>query len=153
LPAENGRSENVAKAMTEVSERMSVLVREEIELAKAEVSQKVSSLVRGAGAVAAGAVFGVFAIIFALEALAWGLNRVFVDGAGDLWIGFLIVFGVLGALALFSFLFAWRKLRVGAPTPNMAIDEAKKIRATVAAKSGDGAAAEVEVRSGTEVSS
>src|SRR5579884_4093891 len=136
--------------MTEVSERMSVLVREEIELAKAEVTQKVSSLQRGAGAVAAGAVFGVFAIIFALEALAWGLNRVFVTGAGDLWIGFLIVFGVLGALALLSFLFAWRKLRVGAPTPKMAIDEAKKIRATVAAKSGDGTGEAVDARSGSE---
>jgi hypothetical protein len=30
-----------------------------------------------------------------------------------------------------AFLFAWRKLKVGAPTPKMAIDEAKKIRATV----------------------
>jgi hypothetical protein len=79
----------------------------------------------------------VFAIIFALEALAWGLNDVFVDGAGNLWIGFLIVFGVLLALGLFAFLIAWRKLRVGAPTPNMAIDEAKRIRATVSAKTGD----------------
>jgi uncharacterized small protein (DUF1192 family) len=138
LPASNGRSENFAQAVTEVSERMSVLVRDEIELAKAEVGQKVKSIGKGAVAVGAGAVFGVFAIIFALEALAWGLNDVFVDGAGNLWIGFLIVFGVLGALALFAFLFAWRKLRVGAPTPNMAIDEAKKIRATVAAKSPDG---------------
>jgi uncharacterized small protein (DUF1192 family) len=151
LPADNGRSENVAKAVTEVSERVSVLVREEIELAKAEVTTKVSSLVRGAGAVAAGAVFGVFAIIFALEALAWGLNRVFVDGAGDLWIGFLIVFGVLGGLALFSFLFAWRKLRVGAPTPKMAIDEAKKIRATVSAAPGDGTDGVVEVTARSEV--
>ena len=30
-----------------------------------------------------------------------------------------------------AFLFAWRMLRVGAPTPTMAIDEAKKIRETV----------------------
>ena len=29
-----------------------------------------------------------------------------------------------------AFLFAWRKLKVGAPKPQMAIDEAKKIRAT-----------------------
>jgi hypothetical protein len=31
--------------------------------------------------------------------------------------------------------FAWRKLKVGAPKPDMAIDEAKKIRATVSTKS------------------
>ena len=30
-----------------------------------------------------------------------------------------------------AFLFAWRKLKVGAPTPDMAIDEAKKIADTV----------------------
>jgi len=133
LPAEN---ENLAAALTEVTERLSILVREEIELAKAEVVQKGSSLLRGAGAIGAGAVFGVFAIIFGLAALAWALNDIFVTGAGSLWIGFLIVFGVLLVLALVAFLFAWRKLKVGAPTPKMAIDEAKKIRATVTTKSG-----------------
>jgi hypothetical protein len=30
-----------------------------------------------------------------------------------------------------AFLFAWRKLRVGAPTPKMAIEEARRIQATV----------------------
>ena len=134
MPAENGQPDNIATAVTEVSERVSVLIRDEIDLAKAEVTQKVSSLARGTVAVAAGAVFGVFAVIFALETLAWALDAIFVNGLGDLWIGFLIVFGVLGFLTITAFLFAWRKLRVGAPTPQMAIDEAKKIRETVAAR-------------------
>jgi uncharacterized small protein (DUF1192 family) len=137
LPADNGQPENLATVVTEVSERVSVLVRDEIELAKAEVTQKLSSLGRGAAAVGAGAVFGVFAVIFVLETLAWALNAIFVSGAGSLWIGFAIVTGVLLALTVGSFLFAWRKLRVGAPTPKMAIDEAKKIRETVSSK-GDG---------------
>jgi hypothetical protein len=38
---------------------------------------------------------------------------------------------VLLLLTALAFLFAWRKLKVGAPKPTMAIDEAKKIRATV----------------------
>jgi uncharacterized membrane protein YgcG len=134
LPAENGKPDNLAGALTEVSERMATLVREEIELAKVEVSQKVSSIVKGAAAVAAGAVFGVFAVVFALETLAWGLDAVFVNGAGNIWLGFAITFGVLIFLALATFLFAWRKLRVGAPTPKLAIDEAKRIRETVASK-------------------
>lgn len=113
---------------------MSVLIREEIELAKAEVTVKAMSIVRGAAAVAAGAVFGVFAVLFALAALAWGLNDVFVHRSGNLWIGFTIVFGLIALLALGAFMFAWRKLKVGAPTPNMAIDEAKKIRETVATR-------------------
>jgi uncharacterized small protein (DUF1192 family) len=134
LPPSNGQPDSsFAATVTEVSERVSVLVREEIELAKAEVTQKVSSLARGAAAVAAGAVFGIFAVVFGLLALAWGLNSLI----GSLWLGFIITFGVLLALTLGAFLFAWRKLKVGAPTPKMAIDEAKKIRATV--KPGSGA--------------
>jgi uncharacterized BrkB/YihY/UPF0761 family membrane protein len=121
-------------AVSEVSERVSVLVRDEIALAKAEVGQKVASLGKGAVAVILGAVFMVFALIFGIEALAWGLNDIFVSGAGNLWIGFTIVFGVLVVLGLLAFLFAWRKLRVGAPTPKMAIDEAKLIRETVSSK-------------------
>lgn len=111
-----------------------MLIREEIELAKAEVTTKVSSLVRGAAAVAVGAVFGVFALVFGLLFLAWGLNSL-ID---SIWIGFGITFGILLLLTVFAFLFAWRKLKVGAPKPTMAIEEARKIRGTV---SGDKTAA------------
>ena len=58
---------------------MTVLVREEIELAKAEVTQKATSIARGAAAVAAGAVFGVFAVVFLLLTLAWGLEFALVE--------------------------------------------------------------------------
>jgi protein-S-isoprenylcysteine O-methyltransferase Ste14 len=133
LPASNGQPDtNLAEVITEVSERMSLLVREELELAKAEMSQKVASIARGAAAVAVGAVFGVFAIVFLLLTAAWGLNSLI----GSLWLGFLIVLGVLSVATLGAFLFAWRKFKVGAPAPTMALDEAKKIRATVSAKSG-----------------
>jgi Putative Actinobacterial Holin-X, holin superfamily III len=120
--------------VTQVSERMSLLVREEIELAKAEVMVKVTSIARGTVAVAAGAVFGVFMIVMAVQTLAWGLDAIIGNVAGDIWIGFAITTGVLGLMAAGAFFFAWRKLRVGAPTPKMAIDEAKKIRETVATK-------------------
>ncbi len=129
MPAENS-PENIAAAITEVSERLTVLVREEIELAKAEVGEKASSIARGAAAVAAGAVFGVFALVLGLMTLAWGLNSLI----GSLWIGFAIVFVILLLATAGAFLFALRKLRVGAPTPTMAIDEAKKIRGTIQAK-------------------
>ncbi len=138
MPGSNGTQENFATAVTEVSERVTVLIRDEVELAKAEVTQKVSSLARGTVAVLLGAVFGVFALIFLLETAAWGLNAILIDGAGDLWIGFAIVFGVLAFLTIVVFLFAWRKLRVGPPMPEMAIDEAKRIRETVATTTEDG---------------
>lgn len=123
--------ESLGAAVSEVSERMSLLVREEIELAKAEMTTKVSSIARGAAAVAVGAVFGIFALVFVLLSIAWAVNAI----TGSLWIGFVVVMVVLLVLTAFAFLFAWRKLKVGAPTPKMAIDEAKKIGSTVASSS------------------
>jgi uncharacterized membrane protein YgcG len=136
LAADNGQQDNIASAISQVSDNLSKLVHDEIELAKAEVAQKGMSLLRGAGAVAAGAVFGIFAVVVGLLTVAWALDAILVDGVGDIWIGFLIVTGALTFLALCSFLFAWRKLKVGAPTPTMAIDEAKKIRETVTTSTG-----------------
>jgi uncharacterized small protein (DUF1192 family) len=133
MTTESQGNENLAAAVTEVSERVTVLMREEIELAKAETIAKVSSLARGLAAVAAGAVFGVFALVLGLETLAWGLDSP-IAGTGKIWIGFIITTGVLVVLTGGAFLFAWRKLKVGAPTPKMAIDEAKKIRETVSSK-------------------
>jgi uncharacterized protein YybS (DUF2232 family) len=129
LPADN---ETLAQALNEVSERLAVLVREEIELAKAEVTVKLKSYQRGAIAGTAGAVFGVFGLVFVLLTVAWGLNSLF----NSIWLGFLVVMVILLALTAFAFLFAWRKFNVGAPKPDMALEEARKIRATV--KPGDG---------------
>jgi Putative Actinobacterial Holin-X, holin superfamily III len=133
LPASNGKPDNIVQTVTEISDRMSNLVRDEIELAKAEVTKKAMSLLRGTVAVIAGAVFGVFAIVIGLEAAAWGVDAALVQGAGNIWEGFLIVFGALAILAVLSFVFAFSKLKAGAPpTPTMAIDEAKRIREAVA---------------------
>jgi uncharacterized small protein (DUF1192 family) len=139
LPANNGSSDNLVNTVTEVSDRIGYLIREEIELAKAEVGRKASTLLKGVVAVAAGAVFGVFAIFIGLEAAAWGINAALVPGAGSIWEGFAIVFGILAILAVLAFVIASRLLKRGAPpAPTMAIEEAKLIRETVATKSDVG---------------
>ncbi len=117
--------------MTEVSERVTALVHDEIELAKAEMAAKARSLARGTIAGAAGAVFGVFAVVFFLLTLALVLSDVLVSGVPAVWVGFLIVLAILFVMMVAAFLFAWRKLQIGSPTPTMAIDEAKRIRETV----------------------
>jgi len=117
--------------VAEVSDKLGVLVREEIELAKAEMTQSVTNYARGAAAVAIGAVLGVFALIYVFLTIAWGINQI----TGLVWPGFAVVMVLLVALTLGAFFFAWRKFRgSGSPTPTLAIDEAKKITATV--KSG-----------------
>jgi hypothetical protein len=134
LAAENG-NENLARAVTEVSERVTTLVREEIELAKAEVTVKVKSLTRGIVWFALAGVLGFFGVIFVPVTIAWVLDYLLIDGVPNLWIGFLIVMGAFFLLAGLCVILGIRKLKAGAPpTPTMAIDEAKKIRATVSTK-------------------
>jgi uncharacterized membrane protein YgcG len=140
MAPDDKQPETVAQAITGITESLTNIVQDEIELAKAEVTQKVVSLATGAAAVAAGAVFGVFALIFFLLTLAWVLNGIFVSGAGDLWLGFLIVFVLLFLMTLGVFLLAWRKLRVGPPTPKMAIAEAQKVKDTLTTSAAKSAA-------------
>jgi len=112
----------------EVSDKASLLVREEIELAKAEVKEKVSSLARGAGVGAAAGVFLLFAFVLFLQALAWLINDL-LDVSSAIWAGFAIVTGVLILLAALTGYLAMRWLRRGAPpTPDLAIEEAKRTR-------------------------
>jgi uncharacterized small protein (DUF1192 family) len=130
LATNSSQNENLAAVVTEVSERVTVLVKDEIELARAEMVQKARSLAAGIAAIAVGAVCGVFVLVFALATLAWGLNSIL----SSIWLGFAITLIVLMVVTGGAVTFALRKLKVGAPTPNMAIDEAKKIRATVSTK-------------------
>jgi uncharacterized small protein (DUF1192 family) len=137
LLAENGKPPELVNAVTEVSDRISTLVREEIELARAEVTRKAISLGKGTVSVLAGALFGVFAVVFLLLTIAWVLDAILIPGAGDIWEGFAIVTGGLAVLAILSFIFAQRFFkRGGPPVPTMAIQEAKQIRETVVEKSG-----------------
>jgi uncharacterized membrane protein YqjE len=111
----------------EVSEKASLLVREEIELAKAEIRDKVSKLARGAGVGMAAGVFLIFAFVMFLHALAWFINDL-LDVTSAIWAGFAIVTGILVLLAAVAGFLAFRWLRTGAPTPDLAIEEAKRTR-------------------------
>jgi uncharacterized membrane protein YqjE len=138
LAAENGKPDNFATAVTEVSERVTVLVREEIELAKVEVQTKVKSLTRGIVwfGLAAGLAF--FGVIFIPVTIAWLLDDLLISGAGGLWEGFAIVMAAFLAGAGVCVWLGIKKMKVGSPAPTMAIEEAKKIRETVSAKGNGG---------------
>ena len=131
MAAEEPKVSELGVAVQQVSEKVSVLFREEVELAKAEVTTKVTSLGKGAVIGIVGAVFGFFFLIFALLTLAWGLNSLL----DSIWLGFAIVMGLLLLLTLVAVLIAIKLLKVGAPTPDMAIEEGKKIRATISPSS------------------
>jgi uncharacterized membrane protein YqjE len=123
---------SIAQSISEVSERASLLVREEIELAKAELSEKTTKLVKGAVVGAAAGVFLVMALIFVLIGCAWLLYYYLPVGDFAYFWGFFamaVILVLLGALA--GFIAARAVKRATPPVPTMAIEEARKIRETV----------------------
>jgi len=127
---------NIATAITEVSERAQVLVREEIELAKAEVTEKATKLIKGAIVGVAAGVFVVMALVFALVGCAWLLYYYLPGNEFTYFWGFFAMAVILLALGALAGLLAAKAVKKGSPpTPDMAIAEAKKIRETVASGS------------------
>jgi uncharacterized membrane protein YqjE len=124
-------TQNVADAIQEVSERAQLLVREEIELAKAEVLEKVTKLVKGAIVGIAAGIFVVFALVYLLHGFAWLAWYELFPSNQFFW-GFFVVAGVLFLLGALAGFIAARAFKAGSPPkPEMAIDEAKRIRETV----------------------
>jgi uncharacterized membrane protein YqjE len=125
--ATNETDKSLGDVVSEVSEKASLLVREEIELAKAEISEKVTKLGKGAAALAAAGVLAVFALIYLFEALAWFFVDLF--NWNTIWPGFLLTFGVIVLIGVIAGALGVRWLRSGAPlTPDLAIEEAKRTR-------------------------
>jgi uncharacterized membrane protein YqjE len=121
--------QKIGHTVAEISEKASLLVREEIELAKAEISQKLKTLTKGAVVAVAAGIFAVLGLIFLLHTLSWFLYYLWFD---DVFWGFLITTGLLFLFAGIAGLLGLRWIKKGAPpTPDMAIDEAKRIKETV----------------------
>ena len=84
----------VGELVFEVSDRASVLVREEIELAKTEVTEKVNRLLRGSVVGLVAGVFVLLALALGMHGIAWLLNdEVFNND----WAGFFVEAGRLPA--------------------------------------------------------
>jgi Mg/Co/Ni transporter MgtE len=114
----------------DVSTQASLLVREEIELAKTEIAEKAKSLARGSAVAIAAGVMLVFGLIYFFEAAAWFLNDLFGTVNSSPWLGFIIVFGFLLIIAAIAGMVGVRWIKRGAPpTPDLAIEEAKRTRA------------------------
>ena len=134
IPPHDDASKSLGEIVAEVSEKASQLVREEIALAKAEVTDKLSKLTKGAVVAAAAGVFAVFGITTFFHGLAWFLNDVF-NWEDNNWAGFAVVTAALFLLAALAGLMAFRLFKKGSPpTPELAIQEAKRTRAELEAQ-------------------
>jgi uncharacterized membrane protein YqjE len=130
-----GSPQNIAQAIQDVSERAQVLIREEIELAKAEVIEKITTLAKGAAVGAVAGLFVLFALLLILHGLSWlAWWAIPFSGPTYFW-GFFIVAAILLLLGGLAAFLAQRAFKRGSPPkPAMAIDEAKLIRETVTAE-------------------
>jgi hypothetical protein len=125
----DNQTSDLARAIQEVTEKAQLLVREEIALAKAELSEKVSGLIKGVAVGAAAGIFVLAGLIYFLHFLALLIADVL--GANP-WLGYLILAGVLFLFGGIAGFLAARFFKKGTPpTPQMAIEEAQLIKATL----------------------
>ena len=95
---ENRRS--IGELLSDVSQDVTTLLRQEVALAKAELKQSVASAGKGVGMFAGAGVAGHFVLLFLSIAAWWGLG----DGIGRAWAAlvvalvWLIIAAVLGAM-------------------------------------------------------
>jgi uncharacterized membrane protein YqjE len=131
--ADDTDTSELGQAIQDVTEKLSLLFREEIELAKTEMTEKVTKLIRGAVVGIVAGLFVVFGLIYFFEGIAWAIWKVLEGGGSDdFWIGFVIlavILFIVGALA--GFIASRLVKRGGTPTPQMAIEEAQLIKETV----------------------
>jgi uncharacterized membrane protein YqjE len=129
---DNNDTSELGQAIQDVTETASLLIREEIELAKTEVIEKVTKLIKGAVVGIAAGIFAVFGLVYLLHSLSWLIWQVIEGDVSGPWVGYLIVAGLLfvaGGLAGFT---AAKLVKRGSPpVPKMAIEEAQLIKETV----------------------
>jgi Putative Actinobacterial Holin-X, holin superfamily III len=124
---------SVGELVVDISEKTSYLIREEIELAKAEVTEKITKLIQGSVVAIAAGVFVLMALAMFMHGIAWLLNDLLFSD--DVWAGFLIETLLWLLVAAGAGLFAYRSFQAGSPpTPELAIEEAKRVKETFEAE-------------------
>ncbi len=134
--ATDSPTHDLAQTVQDISERAALLVREEIELAKAEVTEKITKLLRGIVIGLAAGFFVLIGLLFLLHGMAWLAWYVLPTGnnLSYFW-GYFVVAGLLFGLGgLAGFLAAKFFKQSTPPVPTMAIKEAGLIKRTLMRK-------------------
>jgi len=123
-PSEPNGERKLGELVFDVTEGVSGLVREEIQLAKAEVSEKAGKIAKGAVVGISAGVFAFLALILVMEGIAWLLNEEVFNG--KTWPGFFIEAAAFLLIVALAALVAYKAVKAGSPPlPEQAIEEAK----------------------------
>lgn len=120
----------IGELVFEVAEQTTILVRDEIELARTEITEKIATLARSSAVAVAAGVFAFLAFLLLMHAFALGLNSLFFEG--EPWAGYLVEAVIFIAVAIGAGLFAKKSFEeTGPPVPTEAIEQAEKARAVL----------------------
>ena len=121
---------SLGEIVADVTQKIQLLIREEIELAKAEVSTKAKKLGTGIGMASAALITLFFFTMFIFIALAELLNDLFWDDYP--WAGYGVVALLFLILTVALVLVGVRLIKRGSPpAPEMAIEEAKATKVSL----------------------
>jgi len=123
---EAGRPEvsgtSVGELISEVTTDLSVLMRQELALAKAELTVEAKKAGQGAGMFGAAGFAGYMVLLFLSFALWWALENVMDAGLAALIVA--VLWGVIGAVA---FVLGRKKFRQVNPKPERTVDTLQQV--------------------------
>ena len=117
---------SVAELFGEVTQDLSTLMRQELELAKAEVKQEAVKTGKAAGMLGGAGFAGYMTLLFASIALWWGLANVMDQGWAALIVT--VLWALVGAVL---FLVGRRRLQQVHPTPDRTAETVKELPGTL----------------------
>ena len=115
-------STSVGQLIGEVTQDLSTLMRQELELAKAELKVEAKKAGQGAGMFGAAGFAGYMVLLFLSLAFMWGLSNVMDTG----WAGLVVaaVWAVIGAV---SFVMGRARFRQVDPKPERTVDTLQQV--------------------------
>src|SRR3954454_9500156 len=113
---------SVGALIGEVTKDLSVLMRQELELAKAELKIEAKKAGQGAGMFGAAGFAGYMVLLFLSIALWWALENVMDAGLAALIVA--VIWGVIGAVA---FVMGRKRFREVNPKPERTVDTLQQV--------------------------
>jgi len=121
-PDQDVSKASVGELVGHVAQDLSLLMRQELELAKAEVKQEAIKTGKAAGMLGAAGFAGYMVLLFASIAAWWGLANLMDQG----WAA-LIVTGVWAVVGAVLFVTGRRRLDNVNPTPEQTVETVKEL--------------------------
>jgi hypothetical protein len=114
-------SESMGDLVSRLTEDLSRLMRDEVELAKVEINHTVENLKTAGASIGVAGALGLMAFVMLSFAAAWGLAEVVPTG-----VAFLIVGGAYGLVALAFLALGRQRLKAVKPVPEQTVETLKE---------------------------